>query len=609
VPNPEPARSYKVLVVEDEGLIAHDIAGRLEALGHEVVGIAATAEEAIAQAAQAEIILMDIRIDGARDGVDAALEIRKLYGLPVIFLTAHADRATLERAKQAGPFGYIVKPLGPASLQTGIEMAIAKHQVERLLEQREAWLRAVLASVADAVVVTTPGGRIRLLNHAGERLTGWTEAEAADEPVHKIVRLAEGGDEGFDPVPLALLRDAPFDLGRRCRLHARDGRELEVEGSAAPVRVAGETLGAVLTFRDASAAHWEERQLQQSQRLEAAARLAAGAAAEYTHLIGVIRARSERLIDQFAGYSSALSTLEEIHNAAAAADRITRRLALLGSRQATHPETFSLNGLLRRLSRVIESAAADGTQIGMRLSPRAGQIRADVAQTEAAVMNLVTHACKTLADSPAHPPQLQIETSPADLPGGEYVSLTLTYSAAEPDIDRLFDPESPSEAGIALAMVHAAVAECGGYLSARPGPNGGSRIEMLIPRARTQGLLPEPVPHRIPTVLFVDPHDLVRLDLHNYFEAAGYNLIEAADSDEAIALGEMREGDLDLVIADASMAPRILEALRRANPALQALRIVDTEPGPQEIRRPFTRQTLLEKVSAMMSARMASAVE
>src|SRR5262249_43961290 len=156
--------------------------------------------------------------------------------------------------------------------------------------------------------------------------------------------------------------------------------------------------------------------------------------------------------------------------AAATADRITRRLGLLGSRQPTHPEILSLNGLLRRLARLIESTAGDGIEVALRLSPRAGHIRADLAQMEASVMNLVGHACKALARAstrqlPAERVQrnaaaglpetseaadascaLDIETSHAELPTGEYVAMTITYSAAEPDIDRLFDPESPSEA-------------------------------------------------------------------------------------------------------------------------------------------------------------------
>ena len=261
MPHPEPSRAYRVLVVEDEGLIAHDIARRLEALGHEVLGPASTAEEALTLAPGAEIVLMDIRIDGQRDGIDTALEMRARYRLPVIFLTAHADRATLERAKQAGPFGYIVKPLGPASLQTGIEMAIAKHRVERLLEEREAWLRR-------GARLDRRRGRgdrrrrkcLRFLNRAAEQATGWTQSEAEGQPVEAVIRLTvPEGD--FDPIALALLRGEPVAFDRHARLISRDGREMEVDGFAATVKTAQDLLGVVLTFRDASASRWEERQL------------------------------------------------------------------------------------------------------------------------------------------------------------------------------------------------------------------------------------------------------------------------------------------------------------------------------------------------------------
>src|SRR5260370_11926497 len=107
-------KSYRVLIVEDEGLIAADIARRLETQGHTVVGTASTAEEALEQAGEAQVVLMDIRLDGPRDGIDAALDIRARHHIPVIFLTAHADRTTLDRAELASPFGYIVKPLSPA---------------------------------------------------------------------------------------------------------------------------------------------------------------------------------------------------------------------------------------------------------------------------------------------------------------------------------------------------------------------------------------------------------------------------------------------------------------------------------------------------------------
>src|ERR1700681_560279 len=138
--------TYKVLIAEDEGLIAMDIAAHLESLGHTVVATVSTAAEAIEQARHAQVVLMDVRLDGPVDGIEAATKIRERYRLPVLFLTAHADPSTLERAKLAAPFGYIVKPLAAAALQPSIEVAMYKHQMERRLEESERWHRATLAS-------------------------------------------------------------------------------------------------------------------------------------------------------------------------------------------------------------------------------------------------------------------------------------------------------------------------------------------------------------------------------------------------------------------------------------------------------------------------------
>ncbi len=213
-------QGHKVLIVEDEGLIAHDISSRLQALGHEVVAIASTAKEALEHAGEAEIVLMDIRIDGPTDGIEAAAQIREKFQIPVIFLTAHADRATLERAKLSDPFGYIVKPLAHSSLNTSIEIALYKHKVERELAEREAWLRTILGSIGDAVVVADPEGRVLMLNHAAEVLLGCVLPDAQGQPIGKVAQFVEGEaeagvEESAEPVALAILRDAPLLLGSR----------------------------------------------------------------------------------------------------------------------------------------------------------------------------------------------------------------------------------------------------------------------------------------------------------------------------------------------------------------------------------------------------------
>ncbi|HEY2844256.1 MAG TPA: response regulator [Bryobacteraceae bacterium] len=610
----QPAQSYKVLVVEDEGLIAHDISTRLEALGHQVVGTASTADEAVAQAGGADLVLMDIRIDGDRDGIAAAQEVRARHHIPVVFLTAHADRATLDRAKAASPFGYIVKPLGPASLNTSIEMAVYKHRMESQLEEQEAWLRTTLASVGDAIVVADASGRIRILNQAAETLTGWTTANGIGQHLDAVVRLVEedSGNDVADPAPLAILRGAPVPLDRGLRLIAKGGREVAVEGTVAPVRSSSESLGVVLSMRDVSTRRWEERQVRQAQRMEAAGRLAARVSSEYAALIQIIRSRTGQLAQQLGDYSPAQEALREIREAAIAAEQVTENLAGLGTRQVAQPEIVSLNAILRRMSRMIETVAGKRVVTAVQPAPDAGRIRADPAQVERAIMNLVLHACSMLPEGG----RLLIQTSRTEAPQhgalASFASVSLHYAAAERDPDHLFDPagsadngaaHSSGQDGLALALAHAIATEHGGYLTARVVPEG-TRIEFLLPRFSEELLLSEaaPKPGQARTILLVDGRDRVRVQLHNFFEAAGYNLLEASDREEASALGQVHEGSLDLLIADAADTAPILDALRVRHPALEFLAMVDAaESSPREIHRPFTQQDLLARTAALLN--------
>jgi len=127
----------RILVVEDEQIVADDLRETLEILGYEVAGLAVSGEEAIAKVAATcpNLVLMDIRLEGAMDGIEASQIIQTDFQLPVVYLTANADRATLERVKQSEPFGYLMKPFTERSLATTIEIAIARHQAELKVHQ------------------------------------------------------------------------------------------------------------------------------------------------------------------------------------------------------------------------------------------------------------------------------------------------------------------------------------------------------------------------------------------------------------------------------------------------------------------------------------------
>ena len=140
-------KEASILVAEDENIVAMDLRNRLSSLGYSVAGIAATGEEAVAKAGETfpDLILMDIRLRGDMDGVEAAAEIRSKYQLPVVYLTGQADEHTLRRAKITEPLGYLLKPFDDRELRPAIEIALHKHRVESQLRVKSMELESLLA--------------------------------------------------------------------------------------------------------------------------------------------------------------------------------------------------------------------------------------------------------------------------------------------------------------------------------------------------------------------------------------------------------------------------------------------------------------------------------
>ena len=122
----------KILIVEDERIVAEDIRRSLQSMGYSVSTIASSGEEALKKAEEnkTDLVLMDIILRGEMDGIDAAERIHSCFNIPVIYLTAYADERVLEQAKTTGPFGYVIKPFEDRELQTAIEMALSRHSLE-----------------------------------------------------------------------------------------------------------------------------------------------------------------------------------------------------------------------------------------------------------------------------------------------------------------------------------------------------------------------------------------------------------------------------------------------------------------------------------------------
>jgi PAS domain S-box-containing protein len=263
-----PRNIARILIVEDEQVVALDLSSTLENLGYVVIDSVISGVAAIqaAREEQPDLILMDIRLDGTLDGVDAAQQIHDFTTCPIIFLTAYSDEQTLSRAKETAPFGFLVKPIKMQELRCAIEVALHKHQTEERLREQERWFSTTLRSLMDAVIATGSDNKVRFLNSAAESLTGWTDQEAKGHEIREILDLVRvqvslpaitwRGDRAHEGARTALEQQSFFIN--------RQGKTVEVDDTTAPIiDEAGAAQGRVMVFRDVTEQRHNEEEIRQ----------------------------------------------------------------------------------------------------------------------------------------------------------------------------------------------------------------------------------------------------------------------------------------------------------------------------------------------------------
>src|SRR5574341_2598608 len=247
----------RIMIVEDESIIADDLKENLQNLGYAVTSIASSGEEAIKKAEEnkPDLVLMDIMLEGEMDGIEAAGQIRFRFNIPIVYLTAYSDEKLLERAKITEPFGYIIKPFNERELHTNIEIALYKHEVEKKLKESEYWLSATLKGLGEAVITTDKNGIIKIMNPFAEALTGWKLEDAAGKPIEEIFKvISEGTNKKVENPIVKVIRESVFyGLEENAVLISRDGMKRPVDVIGSLIKDERDSIiGAVLNFNDIS---------------------------------------------------------------------------------------------------------------------------------------------------------------------------------------------------------------------------------------------------------------------------------------------------------------------------------------------------------------------
>jgi PAS domain S-box-containing protein len=562
------SQERRIVIVEDEGLIAADLQGRLERAGYRVPAVAGSGKEALKVIGEnsPDLVLMDIRLQGNMDGIQVAERVRSDYDIPVVFLTAYEDAKTLERAGKTQAFGYIKKPLASASLQGSIEMALAKHRQERYLREQRDWFSASFAAVPDGVLVTDGIGRVCYLNPVAEQLTGQKVEDSLGKPAAELLRFKRADGSAVDDlIPLVMLQGAPVPLPAELWLEGAQNKKYAVEGSLAPRWQEGRADGVVVTFKDVTLRRFEIEQARQDGRHEALSRLADGVAGQLDLELSVVAEESTRLLNALPSDSTLRATAETIESAALDAFAVTCRLRAFGQDREIKPHTVWVNEILQQLQSTWNGALPG---LALELDPDPRPVHADANELKRVLDLLFQHAHRWMDAASG----IQVVARGAESAGlPEWVQIRVSYAANGEDakaLERVFDPSWDGN-WEGLPFAYGLTKRMGGLLRAVMDAQQTVVFDVFLPSVEVAAAGAMIEPEEQPVLLVIDRNSEVRRMLHAHFEMHGYNVLEAGNSEEALLLAKLYGRPIQLVVANlaaddelrAELAPRMVELM------------------------------------------------
>jgi len=459
----------RVLIVEDEAIIAMDIESRLSRMGYEVVGKAGNGLDALRMAVEREpdVVLMDIHLRGDIDGVEAAARIKERTNVPLVFVTGHSDSGTLERAKRTEPAGYLLKPIQDDDLRVNLTIAFHNHQVAQELRDSEKWLTATIQSCTEAIITTTAEGAVETLNPQAEILTGIRQTDAVQQPLTNILRLYDLESKLGKKSPAAAAFDEHQDPGvMTALLEGPNSRQIPVEYSAAAIREKGRVMGAIVTIRDISPRHRKFRRALEQTRMEAVSKVVAGIVRELE-----TQRSAERAPNLLAPFVEKLRILSQT-------DLLAMEVVDLNQWITTNLPALKVQARPRNLE--------------ARLLAEKSSVRIAPVRLALALEELIRNACEAspiIADIAIQTLTVTMEPgAESRLRAGHYVQLSvLDRGRGMSDLvrqhasDPFFTTKKVGGPGLGLAIVLGIVAQAGGQLEIETEEGNGTTVEILLP--------------------------------------------------------------------------------------------------------------------------------
>jgi two-component system, cell cycle sensor histidine kinase and response regulator CckA len=543
----------KILIVEDELIVAQNIDNQLRKLGYDVPGTTGSAQEAIslAEKFKPDLVLMDIKLSGSMDGISAAEQIRGRFGIPVVYLTAFADKETLQRAKITDPSGYILKPFELRNLHSTIEIALHKNQLEKKLKESELRFRILAESSPVGIFQTGIDGDCVYVNKKWCEFAGMSPKQAVGGGWVSAVY-----PDDRDRVAKAWYNSARTGslFQQEYRFQTPQGEITWLFGSAAPlITESGDKIGYIGTITDITQRKNLEEELLTGRKLESVGILAGGIAHDFNNLLSVILGTISLMKEDSNITEDQFMMLESTEKASVQASDLAQKLITFSKGGWLNRKKFPVSLLIGEVIDQNFTHVSPSPSFKIDIPPGLLDVDGDKTQLKQVFLNLVLNAVEAGKETD----QISITAGNIDntkgnintaLKPGRYVRITVAdkgMGIPREHLDKIFDPyfttkEKGSKKGLGLGMTicYSVVKKHGGFIAVKSEECCGTTVDVYLPAAQEETPASVAIKDAKPAikgrVMILDDEDIVLDVTRKMLERLGYQVEHAETGEQAL---------------------------------------------------------------------------
>jgi PAS domain S-box-containing protein len=571
---------------------------------------------------------------------------------PILLVgTLAKDSQRAVEAREAGADDYLEAPCDPLRLVTKVARLIERRQTEDRLRENDQRMaetalwkaeekyRSIFENALEGIFQSTPDGRFSAANPALVRLLGYDSAEELiSDQLKPEWQLFVDSSRRAELEQMLAKNGSAVDF--ECEVYRKD---LSRIWTVQNVRALRDEQGALLSYEgsieDLTERKKLEKQLTQSQKMEAIGQLAGGIAHDFNNLLTVIDGYSELALQKLREDDPLLADLIEIRDAGKRAAALTRQLLAFSRRQVLQPRVFNLNSVVVEMGKMLRRLIGEDIQLRTVLRPVHGNIKADPGQIEQVIMNLAVNA----RDAMPNGGTLTLETQGVDIDEeyssqhlavkpGRYMMLAISDTGCGMDEEtqkRIFEPFFTTKGtgkgtGLGLSTVYGIVKQSGGNIWVYSEPGRGSTFKIYLPlveesdRAYQRHLETGADLRGAETILLVEDEEILRRLVREVLEKHGYQVLEASDGSSALQTCERFPSLIHLLITDIVMPDmgggELANRLAQLRPEMKVLYMSGysddataqhgiLDSGISFLQKPFTPRELASKVREILDVR------